>query len=85
VSKSALSISLSEPRAGNGIFAARDKAAKSAVLPTQRPVGAYQTSQDAANAAFSREVSENAKFRECVVVCAVRRNRSQMPNSLLTG
>jgi hypothetical protein len=31
-----------------------------------------QTSYDAANAAFSREVSENAKFRECVVVCAVR-------------
>ena len=25
-----------------------------------------------ANAAFSREVSENAKFRECVVVCAVK-------------
>src|ERR1700691_3619325 len=59
------------PRARNRIFAARDKAAESAVLPTQRPVGAYQTSQDAANAAFSREVSENAKFRECVVVCAV--------------
>jgi hypothetical protein len=62
---------VAEPRARNGIFAARDKAAKSAVLPTQRRVGAYQTSQDAANAAFSREVSENAKFRECVVVCAV--------------
>jgi hypothetical protein len=78
-------VSLQSPRARNGIFAARDKAAKSTVLPTQRPVGAYQTSQDAANAAFSREVSESAKFRECVVGEPVRRNWSPIAKFPVNG
>ena len=38
-----------------------------------------------ANAAFSREVSENAKFRECVVVCAARYEPVSTCNSLLSG
>ena len=38
-----------------------------------------------ANAAFSREVSESAKFRECVVVCAARYEPVSTCNSLLSG
>jgi hypothetical protein len=50
---------VAEPRARNRIFAARDKAAKSAVLPPQRPVGAYHTSHDARKCGlFSRSLRE---------------------------
>jgi hypothetical protein len=38
-----------------------------------------------ANTAFSREVSESAKFRECVVVCAARYEPVSTCNSLLSG
>jgi hypothetical protein len=47
------------PRARNRIFAAGDKAAKSAVLPPQRPGGAYHTSHDARKCGlFSRSLRE---------------------------
>jgi hypothetical protein len=58
-SSSAATIFVAEPRARNRIFAARDKAAKSAVLPPQRPGGAYHTSHDARKCGlFSRSLRE---------------------------
>ena len=47
------------PRARNRIFATRDKAAKSVVLPPQRPVGAHHTSHDGRKCGlFSRSLRE---------------------------
>src|ERR1700680_2133107 len=55
---------VAEPRARNRIFAARDKAAKSALLPPQRPVGAYHTSHDARKCGlFSRSLREREVTR----------------------
>src|SRR3977135_1882184 len=55
---------VADPRARNRIFAARDKPAKSAVLPPQRPVGAYHTSHDARKCGlFSRSLREREVTR----------------------
>ena len=58
--QSAPLILVAEPRARNRIFAARDKVAKSAVLPPQRPVGAYHMSHDARKCGLFSRSSESA-------------------------
>src|SRR5437016_2873110 len=58
---------VAEPRTSNIIFAARDKAAKSAVFLPRDRLAHIKLHTTPANAAFSRELSENAKLRECVV------------------
>src|SRR5258708_17785939 len=62
-----ISTPCSERRARNRIFAARDKATKSAFFLARDRSPHVAPRRAPANAAFSRKVSENPKIQECVV------------------